>query len=247
MTLRAVIVDDEPLARRRLRSLLKGEPSITVVGDAEDGASAVEIIRTLRPDLVFLDVQMPGADGFAVVEAVNRTLGREAPAVIFVTAYDVYAVQAFDAHAVDYLLKPFDRWRLARAVERAHSLLEGPRAVSGLPLKHLAAQRPLQRLPVREVGRIYFVPVADIDWLSASGHYVTVHAGGEEHLIRDALSRLAIRLPHGRFARIHRATIVNLDRIREIRPLFHGDVEVLLRDGTRLQASRTYARLLKAH
>jgi two-component system LytT family response regulator len=243
MILRAVIVDDEPLARRRLRALLKEEPSIAVVGDAEDGASAVEVIRTLRPDLVFLDVQMPGADGFDVLEAVNRTLGRDAPAVIFVTAYDAYAMQAFDAHAVDYLLKPFDRRRLATAVERAHSLVGGSRAVGGL-LKHLAGQRPLQRLLVRHAGRIFFVPVADIDWLSAAGHYVTLHAGGEEHLIRDTLGRLADRLPRGRFARIHRATIVNLDRIRELRPLFNGDVEVVLRNGTRLQASRTYARSL---
>jgi two-component system LytT family response regulator len=244
MILRAVIVDDEPLARRRLRSLLEDEPSITVAGEADDGTAAVEIIRTLRPDLVFLDVQMPGADGFDVVEAVSRMLGRDAPAVVFVTAYDAYALAAFEAHAVDYLLKPFDRRRLAKAIERAHALVGGSRAVTGL-LKELA-DRPRQRLIVRDAGRIYFVPVADIDWLSAAGHYVTLHTGREEHLVRDTLGRLATRLPAGRFARIHRATIVNLDRIRELRPLSHGDVEVVLRDGTRLEASRTYARSLKA-
>jgi len=244
VTLRAVIVDDEPLARRRLRALVADVPGLEIVGEAGDGPAAIAVVETARPDLVFLDVQMPGADGFEVLDAVTRSLGRAAPAVIFVTAFDQFALRAFDAHAVDYLLKPFDRRRLGAALERAHARVGGRRALEAL-LRHVAAERPLGRLSVREGDRVRFLRVAEIDWLSSAGHYVAVRAAGREHLVRDTIGRLAARLPAARFVRVHRGTIVNLDCVAELRTLVHGDVEVLLRDGTRLRGSRTYAARLR--
>lgn len=245
MTLRTLIVDDEPPARQRLRVLLQDEVGIEVVGEAEDGPRAVEAVHELRPDLLLLDVQMPGADGFEVLDDLSRSFEGAVPAVVFVTAHDQYALQAFDAHAVDYLLKPFDRSRLRAALDRAHRLADG-RAASALAalVAETAGRRPLRRLVVRSRGRIHFVRVEEIDWIQAADHYVALHTAGEEHLVRDTISGLARRLDEDRFVRIHRGTIVNVDRIRELVPLFHGEYEVVLDNGARLRASRTYASAL---
>jgi two-component system, LytTR family, response regulator len=244
MTLRSLIVDDEPLARKRLRSLLRSEPRIEVVGEAEDGPGALEAIRRLDPDLVWLDVQMPGLDGFGVLDQIGPDA---APAIIFVTAHDSYAMRAFDAHAVDYLLKPFDRVRLREAIDRAIKLAGSDdlqRRLVAL-LADVTKHRPLRRIVVRSGGRIYFVGVHEIDWLEAAGHYVTLHAGSATHLIRDTIASLATRLDGARFVRIERGTIVNTDRIQEIHAAFHGDLDVVLKNGTRLRATRSYAERLR--
>lgn len=245
MTLRSLIVDDEPLARRRLRTLLRAEPQIEVIGEADDGPEAVRAVRERSPDLLFLDVQMPGLDGFEVLEEIGV---ERAPAVIFVTAYDQYALRAFDAHAVDYLLKPFDRGRLREAVRRAVRLAASDDVQERLRslLADALAHRPLRRLMVKSAGRIYFVSTDEIDWLEAAGHYVELHAGPHSHLVRDTIANLASRLDGAQFARVARGAIVRLDQIRELQPGFHGDMDVVLKTGATLRASRTYAAALRA-
>ena len=236
--IRALIVDDEPYARERVRRLLGDEPDIEVVGECPDGFRAVDQIRALAPDLVFLDVVMPGKDGFEVLDE----LGGPAPAVIFLTAFDRFAVRAFDACALDYLLKPFDEERFARAVARARAALARAADDDGTavarPLRMSAG--PLLRLVVRSNGRIRLVKTADVTWIGAEGNYACVHAGAESYLVREALSALEAQLDPQRFVRIHRATIVNLDRVRELEPLFSGQHAVLLDDGTRVTMSRRY-------
>jgi two-component system LytT family response regulator len=242
MTLHVLIVDDEPLARSRLRALLEREPDVEVVGESGDGTAAVAAARALRPDLVFLDVQMPALDGFGVLEA----LGEPLPAVVFVTAYDRYALRAFEVHALDYLLKPFDRERFRRALERARAALQRDEslAVNRKLLELLDDVRPgrkaAPRLVVKTAGRVFFLRPEEIDWVEAAGNYVKLHAGREEHLLRETMSALEGRLDADRFVRIHRSALVNLDRVRELQPWFHGDYKVILRDGTELTLSRGY-------
>lgn len=246
MKLRALIVDDEPLARERLRTLLKADPEVEIAAECADGRKAIAAIHKHAPDLVFLDVQMPEVDGFAVIEAVGPA---RMPAVIFVTAYDKYALRAFEVHALDYLLKPFDRERFTRALERAKTRLQhdaagrsgelGPRLLALLEALKAGA-RPVERLVIKSGGRVIFLRAEEIDWIEAAGNYVRLHAGREAHLLRETMSALEARLDAGRFRRIHRSTMVQLDRIKEMQPDFHGDYQVLLRDGTRLTLSRTY-------
>jgi two-component system LytT family response regulator len=238
-----MIVDDEPLARRRLRSLLAGEQDVEIVGEYGNGRDAVQAIRESRPDLVFLDIQMPELDGFGVVREVGVS---EMPAVVFVTAFDEYALKAFEVHAFDYLLKPVDRERFASTLDRARSRVRGDGARGlGDRLEALLAevaqrrQEP-RRLPIRKDGRIFLVRPEDIDWLEADGNHVRVHIGKESHLIRETLSGLESRLPEREFLRIHRSTLVNIARIREIQPWFQGDYVLLLHDGTRLTSGRSY-------
>jgi two-component system LytT family response regulator len=233
--LRVLIVDDEPPARRRLRALLEADPEVTVVGECGDGPAAVAALRRDACDLVFLDVQMPGLDGLEVVRAVGP---ERMPAVVFVTAHACHAVPAFDAAAVDYLLKPFDRERFAQALERAKEAVRGRRLLAAPP--PAPAQRPAGRLLLRGQGRLYFLAADEIDWVEAAGNYLRLHAGGKTHLLRATLGGLAARLDPTRFVRIHRSALVNLDRVEELQPLFHGDYAVLLRDGTRLTLSRAY-------
>ena len=243
-TLRALIVDDEPLARRRLITLLKDEPDIEIAGEYGDGPSAVEAAKRLVPDIIFLDVQMPGMDGFDVIDALGP--GR-CPGVVFVTAFDEYALDAFDVHAIDYLLKPFDRKRLRQALQRARALNGadlGRRLVE--VIADIRAGRPEQRFAVKSRGRVYFVRADEIDWVEASGHYLTLHAGRDEHLIRDTIANMESRLDRHRFARVHRSMIVNVDRIKELLPSFHGEYPIVLRDGTRLQSSRGHSERLHA-
>jgi len=245
-TLRALIVDDEPLARRRLRALLEGEDGVEIVGEAGDGAAAVAAVGQLRPDVMFLDVQMPGLDGFDVLAALAPSW---CPAVVFVTAYDRYALRAFDVHAADYLLKPFDRRRLRSALARVRALTDGRTDVTARLLDLLAdvrAGRPLERLVIKTPSRVYFVRVDEIDRIEAAGHYVAIHSGREEHLMRTTIREIASQLDPARFVRVHRSTIVNLDRVKELLPSFHGEYVIVLRDGTRVTSSRGYADRLRS-
>jgi len=242
MTLRAVIVDDEPVARRRLRTLLRAEPGVEVIGECEDGSAAIDMIRHLQPDLVFLDVQMPGLDGFDVIEALEV---RELPAVVFVTAYDQYAVRAFDVHAADCLLKPFARARLRRAIEHVEAFSRGDRQPDLQAVgRAVQASRPLSRFLVKSAGRVYAVRADAVESIEAAGHYVELHAAGSTHLVRESIAVLERRLDSQRFVRIHRSAIVNVDRVRELQPMFHGEFVVLLPSGRRLRCSRTYAKEL---
>jgi two-component system LytT family response regulator len=247
MTLRALVVDDEPVARRRLKTLLAAEQA-DVIGECETGEQAIEAIERLRPDVVFLDVQMPGLDGFDVVDALEP--GRH-PDIVFVTAYDRYAVRAFDVHAVDYLLKPFERGRLRKALERL-SARSNTRGDAGrrvhAAVESVRAQRPLRRVLIKASGRLYAVRVEDIDYIEVAGHYLELHTGATTtHLVRDTIGSMEGRLDSSRFVRIHRSVMVNVDRIRELRPAFHGEFVVSLHTGQQLRCSRTYAeRLTKA-
>jgi two-component system LytT family response regulator len=255
--IKTVVVDDEPLARRRILRLLKAEPDVDVVAECSDGREAIQAIRQHEPDLVFLDVQMPEIDGFGVLQA----LGPQVPLVIFTTAYDQYAVRAFEVHALDYLVKPFDPERFRAAFQRARDQLERSQASDQNQrlitlLEQLAAQaragdgtvggdRFLDRLMIRSGGKIFFVKTAEIDWVEAAANYVRLHVGRESHVIRETISNLAERLDPTHFARIHRSTIVNLDRVKEMQPWFSGEYIVILRDGTRLKLSRGYRERLE--
>ena len=239
MTLRVLVVDDEAPARRRIRRLLTADPDIAVVGECGDGGSAVTAILAARPDLVFLDVQMPERDGFAVVKALPPGA---LPAILFVTAHDKYALRAFDVHAVDYLLKPFTAERFRTALARARERIEKRTADAGLAnLAETLRTRPtyLSRVPVRSGGRTVFVDLAAVDWLEAADNYVRLQVGHREYLVRETLASLEAQLDPERFVRIHRSVIVQADRVAELRPTSHGDAEVTLRDGTRLAVSRT--------
>jgi two-component system LytT family response regulator len=239
--IRALVVDDEPLARRRMRLLLERDPEVDLVGECGDGQAAVAAIAEHAPDLIFLDVQMPEIDGFAVLQRlpVDRT-----PLVIFVTAHDQYALRAFDVAAVDYLLKPFDRRRFDQALQRAKARLATD-AGDGLGRRTLALLEELRarashldRLVIKAGGRAFFLKTDEIDWVEAEGKYVRLHVGRESHLLREPIGTLEAQLDPRRFLRIHRSTIVNIDRIRELQPWFHNEVRVILRDGTELMLSR---------
>ncbi len=242
MRVRTLIVDDEPLARERMRSLLEAETDIAIVGECRDGREAVSFIRRESPDLVFLDVQIPELDGFQVLEAIAS---EKAPAIVFVTAYDQYALQAFEVHAVDYLLKPFDEDRFKRALDRARQALARDQGDLSEKLLSLlqelkAPQGYIERLVVKSAGRLFFLRTDEIEWVESAGNYVCLHVRGESHLLRETMTGLEARLDPARFARIHRTAIVNIDRIKELQPLFHGEYQVVLRDGTELTLSRGY-------
>ncbi len=245
MAIRTIIVDDEPLAREKLRGFLDQETDIEIIDECRDGREALEKIEAEKPDLVFLDVQMPEMDGFEVLENVEP---EQLPTVIFVTAFDQYAIKAFDVHAVDYLLKPFDRERFHQAVDRARAELE--RQQMGKMRRQLLALladvetrrggKFPQRLVIKTAGRVVFLKVDDVDWIDAAGNYVKIHAGSESHQLRETMGRLEERLDPQRFLRIHRSTIVNIERIRELQQQFHGDYLVVLKTGQRLTLSRSY-------
>jgi two-component system LytT family response regulator len=240
MTLNALIVDDEPLARKALLRLLKIERDINVIGQCGDGESAVDAIRRARPELVFLDVQMPEMDGFRVVETIGVN---QMPVTIFVTAFDRYAMNAFDANAVDYLLKPFAADRLSRALARARDRYLGRQnQESAQRLFSLLGSRYqsdyAQRLTVSTGGRILFVLVGDIDWIEAEGNYARLHVSCHVYDVRETLQALMEKLDPREFVRIHRSTIVNVQRIREVQPWFQGSHIVLLHSGEKLRMSR---------
>jgi len=237
--IRALIVDDEPLARERVALLLGEHADFLVVGEAGHGVQAIKCIRSLRPDVVFLDVQMPSMSGFDVVEAI----GPEAmPHTVFVTAYDAYAIRAFEAEALDYVLKPFDDLRFGRVLDRVRRARNG----EGLPGAATRA-RPTQHLVARMGGRMRIVPWDEIDWIAAAGAYVEVHAGAQVLLVDDTISGLASRLPAALFARAHRSLIVRLDRIVEVKLDPHGDGTMLLTTGDELRISRRYRVAIDRH
>ena len=239
--IRCLLVDDEPLVRRGIRAFLAAEPDVDVIGEARNGVEALTAIGESAPDLVFLDVQMPELDGLGVVASLPPD---RRPAIVFVTAYDAYALKAFEVHAVDYLLKPFDEARFLVALGRARERLAGAREGLDRRLDALLADlRPpthLERLAIRRGDRTLFVDVASIDWLEAADNYVKVHALGTRHLIRETLKTLEAQLDPRRFARIHRSAIVNLDRVREVRVLPRGDHAVRLASGTEIMLGRGY-------
>jgi two-component system, LytTR family, response regulator len=241
--IRAIIVDDEPLAREGVRLHLDDSSDIEVVGEAGSGEEAVSLIETIRPDLMFLDVQMPGIDGFGVLEAVGPSL---MPVTIFTTAYDEFAVRAFDAHAVDYILKPYDADRFRKALERARGSIHSRRrsqmdeSLNSLLEELRSRAQFVERIVVRAGGRIVILRIGEIDWIEAASNYVRLHAGGRDYLLRETMTALEARLNPAEFVRIHRSTIVRVDRIRELEPLFQGDYVVILTDGTRLTSSRGY-------
>jgi two-component system LytT family response regulator len=247
--IRTVIVDDEELARDRIQTLLELQPDVEVVGVCTDGPSAVEMIDRTQPDLVFLDVQMPGMDGFEVVENLERT---KMPAVVFVTAHDAHALRAFEIHALDFLLKPFDQTRFEKALERARGQLTqttGPVLDSRLVtlLEELHEERKYsERLIVKSSGRVFFVRTEEIDWVEASGNYVKIHTKSDAHLLRESMKNMEGKLDPKTFVRIHRSAIVNIDHIKELEPWFHGEYIVIMRDGTRLTASRVFSDRLSA-
>jgi two-component system LytT family response regulator len=247
--IRTLIADDEPLARERLRTLLVRHTDIEIIGECANGADAIEAISELRPDLVLLDVEMPRMDGFAVLEALDP---HKLPAVVFVSAHDQYAVKAFEAHALDYILKPFNEARVDRALHRVRSQLArapGARAMDHRLvslLEELRDRRRSDRLVVKTGGRVVFLRTEDIDWVEASGNYVRLHVGNEAHLLRESMKNMERRLDPSTFVRIHRSAIVNVDRIRELEPWFHGEYIVILRDGTRLTSSRVFSDRLNA-
>ena len=232
-TIGAVVVDDEPLARANIVSLLRKDPEISILAECDSGSEAVQVIRELKPSLLFLDVQMPGCDGFAVLEELG---GDVPPAVIFVTAYDRYALKAFEAEALDYLLKPYADARFFRVLARAKASL----APSG------GANRRWERILIRSAGRISFVPAEEIDWIEAADYYSCLHIGARTHLLRRSMADLERDLEPNRFCRIHRSTIVNLSRVRDLRLDSSGEYEVVLRDETRLKVSRGYREKLQA-
>ena len=241
--IRALIVDDEPLARRRIKSLLAHDESVDVIGECSDGFRAVSSINELTPDLVFLDVQMPAMDGFEVI----KTIGPERmPTVIFVTAYDQYALKAFEVNALDYLLKPFDRSRFQKTLERAKTMISGLQngSVNNQLLSLLKNLRREHELPDRFIiksgGRVVFLKVDEIDWMRAVGNYVRLQVGRDSHLMRETMTGMEAKLYPDRFMRIHRSTIVNLDRVKEVQPWAKGEYIVIMRDGTRLMMSRRY-------
>ena len=242
--IRALIVDDEALARRRLRRFLAEVPDVEVVGECEDGRRAVTLVRSLAPDLLFLDVQMPLLDGFGVI----RELGAgSVPAVVFVTAFDQFALRAFEAHALDYLLKPFGRERFLQAVGRARRQVGDAnvrRRLDALVGELTERPRHATRLAVKARGRTVFLSADEIDWVGAADNYLELHAGPNTFVVRETLSQLESKLDPRRFVRIHRSTLVNVERVREMHPLFAGDQIVVLHDGTKLQVSRTHRQRL---
>jgi two-component system LytT family response regulator len=267
---RAIVVDDEPLARERLRRLLDAEPDVRVVAECASGREAVREVLAQRPDLLLLDVQMPGIDGFGVLRELRSEAEAGAgdtalPLVIFVTAYDQHALRAFDVHAIDYVLKPVEPDRLRDALARARArhaqasaarrfremqrLLErvmdgGEAGAAGEPAEATLQPKPqgrwTERILIRERDKLFFVRTAEVDWIEAAGNYVKLYIGKRTHLIRETMSKMEQALDPGQFVRIHRSTIVNLDRVRQMEPWFSGEYMVQMEDGTELRMSRWY-------
>jgi two-component system LytT family response regulator len=239
---RALIVDDERPARHRVRRLLTLDPDLDVIGECATGDEAIEALQTARPDLLFIDIQMPGSDGFAVLRTIPQ---EDMPVVVFVTAYDSYALRAFEAQAFDYLLKPFDRKRFTEVLKRAKQQVELKRQgavntrlltlLEGIDQKRFESDR----IAIRSGGSVTLLRTASIDWVEAADNYVNVHCGGETHIVRETMQSFEQRLDPARFVRIHRSTIVNLDRVTQIQPWLRGDYQVVLQDGSKLALSRS--------
>lgn len=242
-TIRTIIADDEKLARTKLRILLNSETEINIVAECCDYQQTVQAVHTCKPDLLLLDVQMPGPDGFHVLRTIPPD---QMPIVVFTTAYDQYALQAFEAHALDYLLKPFDQERLHRAIERVRMEIvkSGDREIARRILDYLAkgqAESPAEkRLIIKAGGRVIFLDVDEIDWIDADANYVKLNAGKDSYLLRQSIGRLGQRLSPSQFVRIHRSTIVNIQKIKELQPCNSGEYIVILKNGKELSCSRGY-------
>jgi two-component system LytT family response regulator len=238
MKIRTLIVDDEPLARDRLRQLLQNEPDIEIIGEEANGREAVAAIRKTPPELLFLDVQMPELDGFGVLEAIGKG---PMPVIVFVTAHDKFALRAFEVHAVDYLLKPFDRERFQKALRRAIEQVRN-RDHGALRQRQSALLADLQspQIAVKSGGHVVWVKLDEVDWIGSADNYAELHVGAKLHLLRETLGALESRLAPGKFVRISRSAIVNAQRIKELHRLFYGGYELVLHNGTRLTLSRRY-------
>jgi two-component system LytT family response regulator len=256
--IRVLIVDDEPLARRGIRRLLERETDFEIAGEAGNGQIAVAKIESEKPDLVFLDIQMPLVDGFSLIE---KTGAKNLPEIVFVTAYDEHAIRAFEAGALDYVLKPIDPERFQKTLERVRRRLNSPpqqqdagiepeiiNLLRGLAKNEtpLAPHAFLERIPIKESGRVFFIGVDEIDWIGACGNYIEIHAGREKHLLRETMEGIEGKLNPNEFLRIRRSTLVRIERIKELHPLFNGEFAVILRDGTELSSSRRYRKNLEA-
>ena len=247
--IRALVIDDEPLARGMIREMLAHDPEAEVVGECANGHEAVDAIRSLSPDIVFLDVQMPELGGFEVLDSFKEG---ELPTIIFVTAYDQYALRAFEVHAFDYLLKPFDRERFDRAWQRAKSCVAEGRVncrdsrILALLEELKAGSQYIERLVIKAEGRVFFLDVDHINYIEAEGNYVGVHNGQKSYLLRETISGLESQLDPKKFLRIHRSTIVKIDKIKELQPWFHGEYRVILEDGKQLMLSRNYRANMQA-
>jgi two-component system LytT family response regulator len=254
-----MIVDDEPLARRAIRLLLKNDSEIEIVAESGSGPDAVKLIAQHSPELLFLDIQMPGMNGFDVLEKIDAT---RIPAIIFVTAFDQYALRAFEVHALDYLLKPFDDTRFEKALRQAKTqveqqeinklsrklfaMLEDREAEAGAAEPRAERSKYLTRLMIKSASRIFFLKVEEIDWIGAEDYYVKLHSGRKTHLLRESMNELEAKLDPEKFLRIHRSSIVNLDRVKELHAHFNGDYVVILQDGTELKLSRSRREQLQA-
>ena len=250
MAIRTIIADDEPLARETIEMLLKPRIDIEVVSICKDGDEAVSAIRQYKPDLVFLDIQMPGKTGFEVVETIGP---EQMPVIIFATAYDEYALQAFEAHALDYLLKPFDDDRFEKALNRAISQIQKNQigairqqlqnlvhSNNQMDAEDVEVKSPVSRLMIKERESMFFIKTDDIDWIEAAGDYVSIHIGKKSHLLRETMAGMEKQLDASLFVRIHRSAIINIERIKEFKPYFHGDYMVYLQNGKELRVSRRY-------
>jgi two-component system, LytTR family, response regulator len=240
-TMHTVIADDEGLALRKLRILLHSEGGVKIVAECHDGNETLAAVRTHKPDLLFLDIQMPELDGFELLKQISE---EEMPIVIFTTAYDHYAIRAFEAHALDYLLKPFNQGRLHRALERARAelLKSHEESVKSRILDLLSATKPeskqLRRLVIRTAGRVVFLDMNEVDWIEAAANYVRIHSGKDSYLLREGIGHMSAKLDPERFVRIHRSLIVNINRIRELQPCDNGEYIAVLKSGKALSCSR---------
>lgn len=247
--IRTLIVDDEEPARHRIQRMLAAEGDFEIVGECANGCDAIELLKSNPPDLLFVDIQMPGTDGFAVVRSIEP---ERLPVVVFVTAFDAYALQAFEAQAFDYLLKPFDQRRFRDVLDRVKTQIElrrqGEINTRLLALLEGIDQKRTEpdRIAIRSGGSVVLVKTAAIDWVEAADNYVCLHCGGETHVVRETMNSFEHRLDSAHFVRIHRSTIVNLDRVKEIQPWLRGDYQVVLRDGTRLSLSRSHRDKLRS-
>lgn len=246
--IRTVIVDDEPLARERLRKLISNEEDLELIEMCENGQEAIDYLSEDLPHLLFLDIQMPEIDGFQVLKKINY---EDIPCIVFVTAYDEYALRAFEVNALDYLLKPFDQQRFKKAVARVRNQLQNQtqnqldsrltRLVDSLD----KSSSYLERIMIKANGRVYFVKTDEVDWIEAAGNYLKLHCGKKNHMIRETMSNMEEKLDPDQFFRIHRSVIVNIEKIKELQPWFHGDYMITLLDGQKLTMSRNYKELLQ--
>jgi two-component system, LytTR family, response regulator len=246
--IRALIADDEPLPRERIRTLLAEHSDIEVIGECGDGQEALQTILSERPELVFLDIQMPELDGFEVIKALGPD---DLPAIIFVTAFDKYAIRAFEVNAMDYLLKPINAARFEKTVRRALERLAQPhareadRTLLDFVERLRAEQRYTSRFVVRSGAKLSFVRAADVDWIDVADNYVRLHVAGREHLVRDTLKSVEMQLNPEAFIRVHRSIIINLDRVESVEPYSHGEYLVTMTDGMKLTTSRSYSERLR--